>query len=434
MQAVPRHNPVPDSFLMYPSLRPTALLDDGGDRPTEQPPGRGGWVAANVVYLGLTSLFTDVSSEMVNAILPLYLVTQLRFTPFEFFTFNGIYLAVAGLMSVAGAVIADRHTRHKEVAGGGYGLSAAARLGLLATRRAPLPATGMLFADRVGKGVRSAPRDALISLSSEPSRLGRAFGVHRAFDSAGAVAGPIVAFLVLRAAPEQYDAVFVLSFLVALIGLGVLVLFVESRRDVGQHRAATWRGALALFERPEFRTLVFVGALFGLFTIADPTIYYTILQRSNFQSEYFPLLYVGTAISYLVLAVPFGTLADRAGRSRVFLAGYVLLVAVYLLLRGSDLGGVQIVAILALLGAFYACTDGVLIAMASTAIPREQLSSGIAVLTTAAALSALITSVVFAKLWEWWGSATTIDVFALALCFMTVAAAGLLRVRTRRFG
>jgi len=420
---------------MYPSVRPTAVLDAPSTPRADQQEKRDRRVPANVVYLGLTSMFTDVSSEMVNSVLAIYLVFELRFTPLQFGLFNGIYLAVSGLMTIAGGVIADRSRRYKEVAGAGYGVSAACKLGLLAARNAPLPASAALFTDRVGKGVRSAPRDALISLSSQPERLGTNFGVHRAFDTAGAVAGPIVAFLILRAAPNGYDAVFVVSFLVALIGLGVLVFFVQNKRnDSAGHTAASWRAAMGLVGKEPFRTLVGVGTLFGLFTMADAFIYLTFRQSSSFQTQYFPLLYVGTAISYLVLAVPLGSAADRIGRSRVFLGGYVLLLGVYLFLLVPSPNGVDLVIILALLGAFYACTDGVLVAMASTAIPRGQRTSGLAVLTSAAAISAFVSSLGFGALWSWWGPTTTVKIFAIALAAMIVVAARWLQIRTRRYG
>ncbi len=418
---------------MYPSVRPTAVLEAPPTPPADQAQ-RGRRVPANVIYLGLTSMFTDVSSEMVNSVLAIYLVFQLRFTPLEFGLFNGIYLAVSGLMTIAGGVIADRSRRYKEVAGAGYGVSAACKLGLLAARNAPFPASLALFTDRVGKGVRSAPRDALISLSSQPERLGTNFGVHRAFDTAGAVAGPIVAFLILRAAPNGYDAVFVVSFLVALIGLGVLVFFVQNKRNGSAPHTVTWPAAIKLATKEPFRTLVAVGSLFGLFTMADAFIYLTFRESTSFQTQYFPLLYVGTAISYLVLAVPLGSAADRIGRSRVFLGGYVLLLGVYLLLLVPSPDGVDLVIILALLGAFYACTDGVLVAMASTAIPREQRTSGIAVLTSAAAISAFVSSLGFGAMWSWWGPTTTVKAFAIALAVMIVAAARWLQIRTRRYG
>jgi MFS family permease len=420
---------------VYPSLRPAAVLGAEEEQSSDEPPRSGPPVSANVVFLGLTSLFTDVSSEMVTAILPIYLLFQLRFSYLEFGLFNGLYLGVSGLMTVAGAVIADRRGRYKEVAGAGYGTSAACKLGLLAARNAPWPASTVLFADRVGKGVRSAPRDALISLSADPRRLGTAFGVHRAFDTAGAVAGPLVAYFILRTAPTGYDAIFVVSFLFALIGLGILVLFVQNRSE--EHRsnlAATWRGALRLLGRNDFRTLVIVGSLFGLFTIADASIYVIFQNRTSFNTSYFPLLPVGTSISYLLLAVPLGHVADRVGRSRVFIVGFLLLLGVYLILLAPSPGRVHLIVLLALLGAFYACTDGVLMAMASTAIPRELRTSGIAVLTTAASLSIMTTGIVWGQFAEWWGLQTTVKVFAVAIGAMLIVGAYLLRVRARRYG
>jgi MFS family permease len=418
---------------MYPSVRPAAALD-APEPPVDSP--KSGWpVSANVVYLGLTSLFTDISSEMVNAIITVYLLVQLRFSFLELGIFNGIYLGMSGVVTVWGAVIADRRGRYKEIAGAGYATSAACKLGLVAARNAVWPASTVLFVDRIGKGVRSAPRDALISLSSDRSRLATAFGVHRAFDTAGAVIGPILAYLILRSAPTGYDAIFVVSFLFALIGLGVLVLFVQNRDD--DHRGAlgaTWRGALRLLARGDFRTLVIVGTLFGLFTIADAQIYATIFLRASFSSAYFPLLYVGTSISYLVLAIPIGHLADRVGRSRVFVAGFVVMFALYCLLLAPSPGRGHVLVILALLGVFYACTDGVLIAMASTAIPRELRTSGIAVLTTAASFSLIVSSIVWGWFADKWGLVTTVKVFIVVLGAMLLVSTFMLRVRSRRYG
>ena len=144
---------------MYPSVRPAAVLDAAPRSDPSDGPSSG--VSANVVALGFTSFFTDVSSEMVTTVLPIYLVFQLGLSQFEFGLFNGIYFGISGLMSVVGGVIADRRQRYKEVAGAGYAVSAGAKLGLLAAGNAAVPASAMLFSDRVGKGVRIAPRDTL---------------------------------------------------------------------------------------------------------------------------------------------------------------------------------------------------------------------------------------------------------------------------------
>ncbi len=419
--------------MMYPSVRTSIEIEETPD--AEHLPSRIRAVPANVLFIGLTSMFTDVSSEMVNAILPLYLISQLRFSYLQFGFFNGIYLGMTGLITIAGAVIADRWRRYKEVAGAGYALSAACKMGLYATRTAPVAATTVLFTDRVGKGVRTSPRDALISLSAEPRRHGIAFGVHRALDTAGAVAGPVVAYLILRNAPHAYDAVIVVSFLIALIALAVLVLFVQNRRDGHQpHRGASWRAVFALLRRPDFRALTVIGTLLGLFTVADAFVYLTLANQPNFDDVYFPLLATGMALSYLVLAIPFGHGADRVGRSRVFLAGYVLLLGVYAFLMLPSLGGLGIVMVLLLLGAFYACTDGVLAAMTSAAVPAEHRTSGLAVLTTATSVSFFVSSILFPQLVDWWGTTAALRAFAVALAAVIMLGAAVLRVRTRRYG
>ena len=157
---------------------------------------RGRRVARNVVLLGVVSFFTDISSEMVATILPLYLVYTLGFTPLQFGVVDGLQQGAAALVRVAGGFAADRTRRHKEVAWVGYAISAFSRLGLLVAQS--VSALGALvFLDRTGKGIRTAPRDALISLSSERDELGTAFGVHRALDTAGAMLGPLIAFNLL---------------------------------------------------------------------------------------------------------------------------------------------------------------------------------------------------------------------------------------------
>ncbi|MER6443224.1 MFS transporter [Streptomyces sp. NPDC001185] len=190
-------------------------------------------VAPTVLALGTVSLITDVSSEMVTAVLPLYLVAGLGLSPLGFGLLDGVYNGFSALVRLVGGHLADRGGgRHKWVAGFGYALSAACKpLLLLAHSLTPIGL--VLAADRTGKGLRTAPRDALISLSSTPATRGRAFGVHRAMDTAGALLGPLVAFLILRATVDGYDAVFTVSFCVAVVGVLVLVLFVPADTRAG---------------------------------------------------------------------------------------------------------------------------------------------------------------------------------------------------------
>jgi MFS family permease len=337
----------------------------------------------NVVVLGLTSFFTDISSEALTAVLPLYFVLELRMTPLQFGLLDGLYQGASALVRVAGGLVTDAGRRYKAVAFFGYALSALCKLGLLLVGSAWVPIAALLMIDRLGKGIRTAPRDALITHSTEPSRLGAAFGLHRTMDTAGAALGPIVAFAVLAAAPGAYHAVFVVSLAVALVGLAILGLFAEDRRDRPQRALAdaSARARLgAVLAGRRFLALVVAGGLLGLVTASDALIYLLLQERGTVPAMLFPLLFVGTATVYLILALPAGHLADRWGRHRVFLAGQGLVLGVYGLLLAAEQSAAGIVTCVALLGAYYAATDGVLAALAGTVVQKDHLTTGLAIL------------------------------------------------------
>ena len=210
--------------------------------------GRPSWphVSRNVVALGFTSLLTDVSSEMVATVLPIYLVLYLGLTPLQFGLVDGLYHGMTALLRLAGGFASDRTRRDKEVAAVGYGTSALCRIGLLGAGGAWPLIAAIVAVDRAAKGLRAAPRDALISLSSGRAGLATSFGVHRALDSAGAMLGPLLALAILSAAPDAYDLVFVTSFAVAVVGFGVLWLFVRSARGLALGRKESLRPRRAL--------------------------------------------------------------------------------------------------------------------------------------------------------------------------------------------
>jgi MFS family permease len=386
-------------------------------------------VSRNVVNLGLTSFFTDVSSEMVSTVLPLYLVFALRMTTLQLGVVDGVYQGATALMRLGAGVAADRGGRHKEVALAGYGLSALCKLGLLAAGGALGPLVAVILADRAGKGIRTAPRDALISLSAPGDRLGVAFGVHRALDTAGALVGPLLAFGLLTLLPGAFDAIFVVSFCFAAVGVAVLAILVRGRRS-GQPAAArlSLRPALALLGRPRFRVLVAAAAGLGLVTIADAFVYLALQRRVQFPPTFLPLLYVATSLVYLALAVPAGRLADRVGRGRVLVGGYTALAAVYVALLTSAEGPVLVAGSLLLFGAYYACTDGVMSALATADLPEETRGAGLGLLGTGAALAGLAGSVLFGSLWLAVGLRPALLAFLAGLTLGTgLLAAGLAR-------
>ncbi|OAR26445.1 MFS transporter [Streptomyces sp. ERV7] len=381
-----------------------------------------------MLALGAVSLITDVSSEMVTAVLPLYLVTGLGLSPLGFGLLDGVYNGFSALVRLVGGHLADRGGRHKSVAVLGYGLSAVCKPLLLVA--GSLPVIGaVLAADRTGKGLRTAPRDAMISLASAPEARGRAFGVHRAMDTAGALLGPLVAFLILRQAVDGYDAVFTVSFCVAAVGVLVLVLFVPGRtapeRAPGAPRASL-KAALALLGEREVRRLALCALLLGLATVSDSFVYLLLQRRLDVPDRWFALLPLGTAAAFLLLAVPLGRLADRVGRWQVFLGGHAALLCAYALLLPGWRGDALPYVVLALHGLFYAATDGVLMAAAAGGVPAELRSSGLALIQTGQASARFVCSIAFGAAWTAWGDRTALGTAAVALA---VCAAGAVLLR-----
>src|SRR3954453_4488724 len=184
-------------------------------------------VGGTVLLLGTCSLLTDISSEMVSAILPLSLVATLGFSPLQYGVVDGLYQGAGALVRLAAGFLGDRFGRHKTMASLGYGLSAVCKLGLAVIGGAWAGLSAIILLDRTGKGLRTAPRDAMISLTAPKRALGLAFGLHRAMDPAGAMIGPLVAFALLAAAPDAYRSLFLISFFVAVLGFGVITLLVR---------------------------------------------------------------------------------------------------------------------------------------------------------------------------------------------------------------
>jgi MFS family permease len=373
-------------------------------------------ISANVFALGTVSLITDVSSEMVTAVLPLYLVLGLQLSPLAYGMIDGVYTGATALLRLVGGYVADRTRRRKAVAGIGYGLSALAKPALLAVGGSVSAIGLVIAADRTGKGLRAAPRDAMITLSTPPESLGRAFGVHRAMDSVGAFLGPLVALGVLAVAMGSFDAVFVVSFCVALLGMLVLVLFVRDRRGSAPTAGkVSVREAAALLREAPVRRIVLAACLLGLATIGDGFVYLMLQRREQLSTVWFPLLAAGTSLGYLLLAAPLGALADRIGRLPVMLGGYAALTVAYLMLFGPIGGTPLLLVTLVLYGLFYAATDGVLMALAGPVLPERLRTTGIALIQTGQALAYLVSSVLFGLAWQLWGPAAASRIAAVAV-------------------
>ncbi|GHC68518.1 MFS transporter [Streptomyces flavofungini] len=381
-------------------------------------------VPATVLTLGAVSLVTDASAEMVTAVLPLYLMYGLGVGYLQLGALDGLYTGATALLRLGGGYAADRLGRPKAVAATGYGLSALTKLGLpwLGTSAGSV---GLLVAaDRTGKGIRTAPRDALITFAAPEEHLGRAFGVHRALDATGALLGPLLAFAVLLAVPGDYDAVFMVSFLLA--AAGVVLLAVCVRPDTTPS-AAERTGCLrpylrALHDRDALRVVVAAGLL-GLVTAGDMFLYVALQRQLDLPHHVLPLLPVGTALVFMAAAAPVGRLADRVGRWRLFLAGHLLLLCAYVGVAAAPGGWVPAGIVLLLHGLFYAATDGVLIAHVGPVLPTRVRTTGLAVVQTSQALARAGGALAFGAVAAGVGLTAAFTAFAAALLVLVAGAA-----------
>jgi MFS family permease len=393
-------------------------------------------VSPVVWKLGWTSFLTDISSEMVNSALPVYLVIHLHLSPLQYGTIDGVYngLAVV-LVSLAAGLTADRSKRHKEVALAGYGFSAICKLLLLAAGGVwgwIILITGL---DRIGKGIRTAPRDAMISLNTPPHLMASAFAVHRALDAGGALLGPLTAFILLAQLPGAFDVLWVTSSLFAILGVAVLWLYVPRPKEglflqpFLDERRISRRSLSVLFASPHFVALVGCGLLLSVGTANDGFIYLVLLEKGGANSGFLPLFYVATAASYALFSIPAGLCADRFGRGTIFLCGYAVMGIIYLLLLFMPAVGLPAQAgCLLLLGLYYAGTEGVLMAMASATVPAQMRASGLAILATAIALGKAGSSLLFGWIWNAYGAPSAIVTFGAILTAAMLAAGFCLRV------
>jgi Major Facilitator Superfamily len=360
-------------------------------------------------------------------------VLYLHMSPLQFGAIDGIYNGLAiVLVSLVTAMAADRTRRPKQICVAGYGLSALCKLLLLAGSMWSWIAA-IIWLDRTGKGIRTAPRDAILSLSTRPGMMATAFALHRAMDACGSLLGPLVTFAVLWRSPIGYDTVFAASFLFALAGVVVLWRGVPNPEAQNPAPApAVMRAPLALLAARPFRGLAVCGLVMALCTVSDAFVYLLLQQREATAAEFFPLFYVVTAFFYMTFSVPAGLAADRIGRLPILLSGYGVLCVIYLVvgvLPGFGLWTIPVV--LALLGLYYAATEGVLAAMASTLIPAETRSTGLALLATMTGIGKLLSSVLFGWFWATYGVRPSIAVFGTMLAVGIVVTGATLRHSSR---
>ncbi|MBI5170287.1 MAG: MFS transporter [Candidatus Eisenbacteria bacterium] len=391
------------------------------DAPTEK---RGPFAGLhrNVVALGATSLLTDISSEMLVPILPLFVTATLHASVASLGVIEGVAECVASTLRLVSGRLADRASRRKPFVLLGYGLSGLAKPAM-ALVQSWSGVLGLRFADRVGKALRSPPRDALIADSTADADLGRAFGLHRAMDTMGAAIGPLLGWWLLSRwhgdGVEAYRRIFLLSGIPALLALFVIVFFVRTPKESRPRAAALPRWSVP---RGPFRRFLCVDVAFQL---GNSSMAFALLRTQDvgWSAGQVSLVYLAYNVLYAALAYPFGGLSDRVGRRPLLLAGYLLYAIAYGVFaivptRAGALAGFLVLAV------HSALIEGQGKALIADLVPRESRASAYGVSASLAGLALLPASIVAGALWDRAGAAAP---FVLGAA-LSLVAAGLLAV------
>jgi MFS family permease len=360
----------------------------------------------NVWVMTATSFLTDVSTEMIVHVLPLFLANVLGASTAIIGLIEGAAETLSSLLKIVSGRISDRLGSRKWPAVAGYALSSISKPFLYVASNAAIVSASRL-ADRAGKGIRTAPRDALIADSIDPEHRGAAFGLHRAGDTAGAVVGIIIALIVVLATQSQTLTLsretFQILVLFAMIPAfaGVIVLSVGARdvarRSSAESEAPTARASWRALS-PDFKTLLLAVALFTLGNSADAFLILRAQDQGMSVAGILALLIAFNTV-YALLSAPLGTLSDRIGRRRLIVGGWLLYGLVYLGFAAAS-GPAMIVVLFLLYGVYYAAAEGAGKALVADLVPAEQRGTAYGLYNGVVGIMALPASALAGVLWQ----------------------------------
>jgi len=371
--------------------------ESAGETEPGEPPEPGSpvpGISRNVFILGITSFLTDLSSEIVYPLVPLFLTTVLG-APFAVVgLIEGIAESTASIVKVYSGWISDRMHKRRPLTILGYGISSVAKP-LLATATAWPLVLFFRFGDRLGKGIRVAPRDALIADSTVPSNRGRVFGFHRLADTSGAALGALLAVAALGLIGERYRTIFLISAIPGAAGV-ISLFFIREHVHSHGHRKAP-RLSLSHFDR-RFKLFLLASSVFAIGNSSDT---FLILRAKDLGLSAFSavLAYVLFNIVYGALSMPAGSLSDRIGRRRIIAAGFIVFSLVYF---GFAVAGstAAVWPLFAVYGLYMAMTEGVGKAFAADMAPADMRGTGLGAYSTVTGLLTFFSSLIAGLLWD----------------------------------
>ena len=351
-----------------------------------------------VVALGTVSLLNDASSEMIYPLLPLFLA-QLGASVAFIGMIEGIAETTASLLKLVSGWLADRLGRHKVFTALGYGLAVFTRP-LLALATAPWQVLCLRFMDRLGKGLRTAPRDTLIAQATAPGARGMAFGFHRGMDHLGATLGPLLASGILLFAPKDYRLVFWLATVPAVFALVALAYGVRHVSEPLPERAGqAWHLRLP---DGNFRWLLLCVLIFTLSNSSDAFLLLR-AEQAGVSAAFVPLLWAGLHLFKSLLATPGGMLADRWGHARALMLGWLLYALVYTGF-GFASAAWHISVLFGLYALYFALTEGAERALVAALAPPHQRGQAFGAFHLVVGIGMLPASILFGLVWQRFGT------------------------------
>lgn len=375
-----------------------------------------------VWVLGCVSLLMDVSSEMIHSLLPMFMVGTLGASALAVGLVEGLAEAVVLIVRVFSGALSDYFGRRKPLAVAGYALGALSKpLFALA------PGTAMVLAsrliDRTGKGIRGAPRDALVADVTPPHLRGAAFGLRQALDTVGAFLGPLLAVVLMLAWDNDYRAVFWVAVIPGLLSVALLMVGLREPAHRGSGKRANPVSRAKLMRLPPaYWSVVAAGALFTMARFSEAFLVLR-AREGGIAAALVPLVMVAMNLVYSASAYPFGRLADRVSHALLLQLGLVVLIVSDLVLAHSG-GWGTVIAGVVLWGVHMGMTQGLLAAMVAGSAPADLRGTAFGVFSLASSVAMLASSVVAGALWDRFGSAFT---FYAGAVFAAVALAALVR-------
>jgi len=355
----------------------------------------------NIILLGITSLLTDISSEMVYPLLPVYLVTVLGASPAIMGLVEGVAESLASLLKVFSGYFSDKIRFRKPFTILGYSCSALGKFLLYVSS-----SWGFVFfartIDRLGKGIRTAPRDALIADSAGQKQRGRAYGLHRAMDTLGACTGIALAFFLIRSSPSNFKNIFLISLVPALIGIAVLFLVREKKPQGEKYPRPKVRFSWHALDKRLKLFLIFTF----IFTLGNSSNQFLLLRAkdSGNSLQDVILFYLVFNIIYFLVSYPAGHFSDKIGRKKILVLGYLFYGLVYLGFALNNSPGMFWV-LFGIYGLYMGFTEGVEKALVADISPDHLRATTIGLHATLVGLGLLPASLLAGILWKFLGPA-----------------------------